>query len=335
MRIKFVIILIFFIAFTTKAQYPPAAGTTGSTAISKDSPDIIDWATTCSIVRGYLDIADTNAEDPAAIGNHYASFGSNTDALGVADNATVSLGDGGEAILTFNHPIVNGQGFDFAVFENSFDGLFLELAFVSVSTDGIHYVTFPSVSLTQDTIQVAGFETLDATKINNLAGKYKVLYGTPFDLEELKDSVGLDVNNINYIKITDVVGNISEKYCRKDSQGHIINDPYPTPFMTGGFDLDAVGVMHNTSNTGINASNINTQINTFPNPFVDKLNINFEGISMLNSELSIYNSTGALLINQKITYNIQLNTTSLAKGMYLIKISLENGDNIYKKVIKY
>ncbi len=335
MRTNIVIVLLLFIAFTVKAQYPPPAGQVGTTAISMDSPDIIDWAATCSVLRGYLDIADTVAEDPATPGNHYASFGSTTDALGIADNTTVSLGDGGEAILSFNHPIVNGQGFDFAVFENSFDGLFLELAYVSVSSDGIHYVTFSSVSLTQDTIQIAGFETLDATKINNLAGKYKVLYGTPFDLEELKDSLGIDINNINYIKITDVVGNISEKYCRKDSQGHIINDPYPTPFMTGGFDLDAVGVMHNTTNTGINTSNIYTQINTFPNPFVDKLSISYNDINMLNAELSNYNSTGALLINQKITNNIQLNTTSLAKGMYLIKISLENGDNIYKKVIKY
>jgi len=335
MRIKFVIILFLFIAFTVKAQYPPPAGQIGTTAISKDSPDIIDWATTCSVERGYLDIADTNAEDPNAPGNHYASFGSNTDALGIADNATVSLGDGGEAILTFNHPIVNGQGFDFAVFENSFDGLFLELAYVAVSSDGIHYVTFPSTSLTQDTVQVGGFDTLDATKINNLAGKYKVLYGTPFDLDEIKDSTGIDINNINYIKITDVVGSIAKDFCRKDSYGHIINDPYPTPFMTGGFDLDAVGVIHNTTNTGINTSNINTQINTFPNPFVDKLNINCVGINMIKAELSIYNSTGALLITQKITNNIQLNTTSLAKGMYLIKINLENGENIYKKVIKY
>ena len=335
MRINIVIVLMLFIAFTAKAQYPPPAGQIGTTAISKDSPDIIDWAVTCSVTRGYLDIADTNAEDPAEPGNHYASFGSNTDALGIADNATVSLGDGGEAILTFNHPIVNGQGFDFAVFENSFDGLFLELTYVAVSSDGIHYVTFPSTSLTQDTVQIGGFDTLDATKINNLAGKYKVLYGTPFDLDELKDSTGIDINNINYIKITDVVGSIAEHFCRKDSYGHKINDPYPTPFMTGGFDLDAVGVINNTTNTGIKTSKTNSKINTFPNPFVDKLNINFEEISMLNAELFIYNSTGALLINQKITNNIQLNTTSLAKGMYLIKINLENGDNIYKKVIKY
>jgi hypothetical protein len=33
-------------------------------------------------------------------------------------------------------------------------------------------------------------------------------------------------------------------YASCDSQGHQINDPWPTPFPTGGFDLDAVGVIH-------------------------------------------------------------------------------------------
>ena len=33
-------------------------------------------------------------------------------------------------------------------------------------------------------------------------------------------------------------------YASYDSQGNIINDPFPTPFETGGFDLDAIGVIH-------------------------------------------------------------------------------------------
>jgi len=33
-------------------------------------------------------------------------------------------------------------------------------------------------------------------------------------------------------------------YARYDSQGHQINDPWPTDFPTGGFDLDAVGVIN-------------------------------------------------------------------------------------------
>ena len=155
------------------------------------------------------------------------------------------MGDGGVAVLTFASPIANGPGWDFAVFENSFDGRFLELAFVEVSSDGIHYQRFPSVSLTQTNTQVGSWGLLDPTYIYNLAGKYAAGYGTPFDLEEIKDINPLvDVTRITHVRIIDVVGCLNDAYCSYDSQGNKINDPWPTPFGTGGFDLDAVGVRH-------------------------------------------------------------------------------------------
>ena len=33
-------------------------------------------------------------------------------------------------------------------------------------------------------------------------------------------------------------------YASSDVNSHQINDPWPTPFDTGGFDLDAVGVIN-------------------------------------------------------------------------------------------
>jgi hypothetical protein len=156
----------------------------------------------------------------------------------------VSLGDGGSATLTFASPIMNGPGFDFAIFENGFDvgapgsGLaFLELAFVEVSTDGVRYVRFQSSDNVQDTLQFSNASGMDGSKLNNLAGKYIYDYGTPFDLDELKDSIGLDVNNINYVRVVDVVGSINAIYATHDSRGYIINDPYPTNFPSSGFDL--------------------------------------------------------------------------------------------------
>ena len=81
----------------------------------------------------------------------------------------MSLGDGGVAILTFKYPIKNETGNDFAVFENSFNDTFLELAFVEVSSDGIHYFRFPAVSNTQDTLQMGNDASIDARHLNNLA----------------------------------------------------------------------------------------------------------------------------------------------------------------------
>ncbi len=304
------------------AQYPPAAGQMGSTAIYKDSSIFIDWANTCSITRGYINLSDTSFEDPAYPGTNRASFGNATAAIGIADNNTVSLGDNGKAILSFAHPIANGQGFDFAVFENSFDDFFLELAFVEVSSDGIHFVRFPNVSLTQTNIQIQSFGTLDPTKIHNLAGKYRVFYGTPFDLQDLQDSTGLDLNHITHVKIVDVIGSITEPFMNNDSQGHIINDPFPTAFWTGGFDLDAVGVIHNSQNTGIDTPKSATEdILIFPNPTKDWLEIRMKTPSNLKAQIT--DIVGKIVEEFEMNNSTKIDVCHLPKGLYFI--SLKDG----------
>jgi hypothetical protein len=166
------------------------------------------------------------------------SSGTEQDACGIAGDAgLLSLGDAGIAILQFSTPITNGNGPDFAVFENAFNNTFLELAFVEVSSDGQNFVRFPSFSNNDTSFQIGPFGASDASKIHNLAGKYRAGYGTPFDLEELKDSTNIDINNISYVKIIDVVGSILPDYCSRDSRGIIINDPWSTPFNEGGFDF--------------------------------------------------------------------------------------------------
>jgi hypothetical protein len=235
------------------AQFPPAAGQPGSTAIPSDSPLLINWAQSCSLQRGPVNISDPEAPP--------ASLGSAENAVGPADNVVVSLGDGGQATLYFNPPIRNGEGWDFAIFENGFSDTFLELALVEVSTDGWDYLPFESTSLTPTDEQVGAFGALQASQLNNLAGKYRGGFGTPFDLEEL------GLQEIAYVRVTDVVGSISPDWGTIDSQGQWINDPFPTPFESCGFDLDGVGVIHEgVFNTTTAANPGDTGIRVYPNP---------------------------------------------------------------------
>ena len=223
-----------------------AVGTEGCDAIDGHSSSIVAWATSVSVVRGLDDIAVPDGP--------HVIYGSESDAVGPIDFTTttaVSLGDGGSATVTFAHPIRNGEGPDFAVFENSFNDYFLELGFVEVSTDGERFVRFPATSLTQTETQVVS--EVDPTFINNLAGKYRVGYGTPFDLEELRDSTGINIDSIVYVRIVDVVGSIDPQYATYDAYGHIVNDPYPTSdptgnWRSGGFDLTGVAVMYENTN---------------------------------------------------------------------------------------
>ena len=207
--------------------YAPPAGLEGSTAISYLDPQISGWA---SEVIEYQPGTDVSA-----------GFQDTAQALGAADasvTTTVSLGRGGQITLGFPHPIRDGLGFDFAVFENGVSDTFLELASVEVSSDGINYFSFPSDSLTSSPVNAFG--SLDATEIDGLAGKYRVGFGTPFDLDLLRGiDPTLNVNRVTHVRLVDVVGDGSVL----DSQGDAIYDPFPT-IDSAGFDLDGIGVMH-------------------------------------------------------------------------------------------
>ena len=208
----------------------------------------------------------------------------------------------GSITLSFDLPIFNGSGADFAVFENAFasdydipatggviGGMFAELAYVEVSTDGFTFARFPSIYLnTAENLNLQfnadgnptnyAYGTQDPAYMFNIAGKqgngYGISWGTPFDLTTLVDysaildylsSVGinlsaeqlaalqlqLDANQqlvadgilnldaINYVRLVDIPGNGSFY----DSLGNPIYDAWQT-YDSGGFDLDAVGVIH-------------------------------------------------------------------------------------------
>jgi hypothetical protein len=158
----------------------------------------------------------------------------------------VSLGNGGSALLFFDSGISNGPGDDFAIFENGFmdlNGLFAELAYVEVSTDGVDFARFDADALNNFT--VAPFDTLDPTDYFGLAGRHPIGTGTGFDLADLAFdplvmSGDVDLVDINYVRVVDVRGDGSTL----DASGNPIYDPYSTPFETGGFDLEAIGVIH-------------------------------------------------------------------------------------------
>jgi len=315
----FHIVVSFSLCLSTIAQFSPPAGQEGTTAIHKDSSVFIDWATSCNVERGYLDIS---VPDSGMVSAGEAVF-----AIGIADNLIVSLGDNGSAVLTFNKSIQNGPGPDFAVFENSFTDDFLELAIVEVSSNGIDFVRFPSVSLTQTEQQIGSFGLLDATKIHNLAGKYRVEYGTPFDLEELNNISGLNIDSITHVKIIDVVGCIQDEYSTYDSQGNKVNDPWPTLFPSGGFDLDAVGVIHNLFNQGI-VEYKNSDFKVFPNPVVNRLT--FESNEKYHIELLAIG--GQVLFKGEISKGV-INMRNYPQGIYFMKIS-NSKRNYTRKIIK-
>jgi len=310
----------------TQAQFAPQVGIIGTTAIQKDSSAFIAWAKSGIVNRGWQDLSDTT------LGK--AQVGDETYIPGPAGNGIVSLGDGGEAVITFDKPIKNGVGFDFAVFENGFidqtlkpGTAFLELAFVEVSSNGKNYFRFPSTCLNDTITQIDSYEGIDATKLNNIAGKYIANYGTPFDLAEMKDFVGLDIMNITHIKIIDVVGSVANKYASRDSQGNKVNDPWPTPFSQSGFDLDAVGVIHQNNNVGLTELHNQIELNVYPNPAFTHTNINVSIDGVNDAVINVYTQLGKLVQTSNINIPIRLDES----GIYYLQV--KNNEIIYTQKV--
>ena len=146
----------------------------------------------------------------------------------------VSLGDGGSITLSFeDNVIVDQPGPDFTVFENAFQvpnvGIFIEAGIVSVSNDGVTFLTFPHNPTT-----FAGFAGVTPVFSNPENGidprNPAVSGGDSFDLA----AVGL--SQARFVRITD--------------PGASVPDPgnsFPTPGVgKSGFDLDAVVAVHST-----------------------------------------------------------------------------------------
>jgi len=235
--------------FILAGPYAPPAGQTGSTAVANSDPSIVGWASAFSNYQvGPSPPVDPQWQDP-------------TQALYPAEGNSfniVSLGDHGQITLSFPSPIADGPGFDFAVYENSFNDTFLELAYVEASPDGVNFVRFPSASLTPGPVGFIG-ASVDATNIDGLAGKYRQGFGTPFDLS----TIGLTYAKA--IRIVDVVGDGS---CL-DSSGRVIYDPYPTAGSVG-FDLDGAAALHfstvtHTGSTGNWTNAPDWDLNYVPN----------------------------------------------------------------------
>ncbi len=326
-RKSFFLLFLLLKAISCNAQFHGPVGSLSTHAMHRDSSKFINWAKTCIVTRGPQDISNLSFG--------YASTGHDTNAIGKAGSRpVVSLGDGGNAILSFWPPIKNGPGPDFAVFENAFTDDFLELAFVEVSSDGINFYRFPATSNTQYTLQIGPFDQMsEAEKINNLAGKYRANYGTPFDLEELSSTPGLNVNAISHVKIIDVVGCIQTPYASYDHLNKPINDPWPTAFASGGFDLDAVGVINQQETGFFSTYTNNYSVQCFPIPADNYIKISS---SMEWSTLKIVDETGRVVAHyEQQEKNKLLDVSDIKSGIYFITLSTKESTFVKKIIIQH
>ncbi|MEM6396071.1 MAG: T9SS C-terminal target domain-containing protein [Bacteroidota bacterium] len=300
------IILLLLKYSSTFAQFPTDEG------ISPIDPTIIGWGQTPTIERG------PQQTDSLQLG--LADVGTPEDAAGPADLVVVSLGEEGTATYAFDPALENGPGWDVAVFENGFasgNGFFLELAFLEISSDGENFFRFPNASLTDTTTQLGTFGLIQQDNLDGLAGKYEGQSGTPFDFSILESEPDLDVSAITHVRIIDIIGRVNQPTF--DSENRPINDPWPTPFPSSGFDLDAIAIRYQGPSSTHVVEDLSKEIAIYPNPLRPLQNFSILGLE----ELDLNNYTYRWLTpdgRTTVQHSSNDRTAPQNAGLYILEV---------------
>jgi hypothetical protein len=173
--------------------------------------------------------------------------------------------------------VYDGQGTNLAPVVRGDNFVWTKPAFVDASSDATNWARFPVTYWNTDILFQATVPdspdhwlSQDVTMIDGLAGKAVLQYGTPFSLSALTNTPqvisGLvNLDNIRYIRLTDVIGDGSTT----DQYGNAIYSPYydgtqlpalvPTPdSSTDGFCLRGVAILETPAPTIGGATMIQT-----------------------------------------------------------------------------
>lgn len=239
MRCLTTLIIILLVALPALAQFSD----TGQVNQEYDRSDgsLAGWATqVIALERGHQDYAQPELG--------YAGYGVADDCLGPT-GTPVSLGDGGSITLAFDMEISNGAGDDFVVFENGFvyNGIYMELGFVEVSSNGVDFSRLPALCR-RDT-QPGPWDSSESALFYNLAGNFAG--GTGFDLQDLilagdpQVMTGVvDLDHIIFVRIVDVIGDIANGGATIDHLGRAVADPYPTSGDSSGMDITGAAIIN-------------------------------------------------------------------------------------------
>ena len=146
-------------------------------------------------------------------------------------------------------------------------------------------------------------------------------------LDEVEDNPLLDKNRVTHVRLVDVVGCIQPEYATYDCQGHVVNDPWPTPFASSGFDLDAVGVIHDLAHYDVVEAQEVTSVNLYPNPVSSILSVDAANVA----SICLYSLTGQCVLETENNNTIDVST--LTPGLYFARIVVD-GKAFVNKFVK-
>jgi hypothetical protein len=137
------------------------------------------------------------------------------------------------------------------------------------------------------------------------------------------------------VKIIDVIGSIDSNICNYDQYLNKINDPFPTPFPSSGFDLDAVGVINQGPLNIIleNSENILENFRVINGMVVFDL----KSVQKADFKVEIFDLSGKIIFQKNYKNNLEatqnIDIQSFKNGIYLLNISTQSQSITQKFVL--
>jgi hypothetical protein len=137
------------------------------------------------------------------------------------------------------------------------------------------------------------------------------------------------------VKIIDVIGSIDSNFCNYDQYLNKINDPFPTPFPSSGFDLDAVGVINQGPLNIIleNSENILENFRVINGMVVFDL----KSVQKADFKVEIFDLSGKIIFQKNYKNNLEatqnIDIQSFKNGIYLLNISTQSQSITQKFVL--
>jgi hypothetical protein len=141
--------------------------------------------------------------------------------------------------------------------------------------------------------------------------------------------------------VTDTLTGCADTFCDSlsiDSLGNVFkvgSNVFLTSDATVGFIV--VSAPRNSNTTSINEGNVASAFNFWPNPANSMIELSMKPLNEASS-LSVYDLTGALVLEQKINANTSIFKTdisNLSNGSYLIKLSDSKNSSLSKLIVNH
>lgn len=224
------------------------------------------------------------------------------------------------------------------IFDNQWGTVHPSAAYATFSApDTVSSANYPcSAEYAQQIILPVIWNSISASLVSDVP---VINWSASFD-EATKFEVERSENGVDFSKITTVASQQNVNNYKYSDLGLSANHATVVYYRINAVELDGTHKYSDVKAVRFSSSNAATSVQTWPNPFSTQLNISYKATQKTQLTISIYNVDGKLQVVKTVPVNggknniIISEASKLSKGVYIVRVSSNNGDSSSSKIIK-